>query len=81
MQTRTICSNLLRSKENNRSRWNNFRIIYGDYYHLYFRYTVIVHSEKLGIYGLKKDQLERLQLIHYLAETGMTVSQVSATSI
>jgi hypothetical protein len=62
----------------NQLPWNNFRIIYGEHYHLYFQYIVTVQSERLGIYGLNKDRLKRLQLIHYLAETGMSVSQISA---
>ena len=36
----------------NQLLWNDFRIIYGDKYHLRFRYQALVQSKQLGVFGL-----------------------------
>ena len=61
----------------NQSLWNNFRIIYGDKYHLSFRYQALVQSKQLGVFGLDDYKLNRLKLIKSLSDDGMSTVEIS----
>jgi len=61
----------------NQSLWNNFRIIYGDKYHLSFRYQALVQSKQLGVFGLDDHRLNRLKLIESLSDQGMSTVEIS----
>ena len=61
----------------NQLPWNNFRIIYGDKYHLRFRYQALVQSKQLGVFGLDDYKLNRLKLIKSLSDDGMSTVEIS----
>ena len=61
----------------NQLLWNNFRIIYGDKYHLRFQYQALVQSKQLGVFGLDDHRLNRLKLIKSLSDKGMSTVEIS----
>ena len=60
----------------NQSLWNKFRIIYGNY-ELFLKYRVIIETQKLSIFGLGQNRVNRLQLIKSLSDDGMSSVQIS----
>ena len=57
-------------------RWNNFRIIYGNY-RIVVRFKVVVTSKILGMIGLRDGRLDRLKLMNDLSKEGYTYQQIS----
>ena len=60
----------------NQSLWNKFRIIYGNY-ELFLKYKVIIETQKLSVFGLGQNRLNRLKLIKSLSDDGMSSVQIS----
>ena len=53
----------------NRSLWNNFRKIYGNY-DLFIKYRVVIETKKLSIFNLDPKRSNRLKLIKSLSDQG-----------
>ena len=60
----------------NRSQWNNFRIIYGDY-KLFIRFNVLIETKRLSVIGLDPIKVERLELIRSLFGKGLSYRLIS----
>jgi len=58
------------------SRWNNFRILYGNY-RIVVRFKVVITSKILGMIGLRDGRLDRLKLMNDLSKEGYTYQQIS----
>ena len=68
---------LIYDSQNIQSRWNSFRIIYDDNYKLFFRYSCIIQTKRLGIFRLNDDRLDRLKWIKHLSDSGMSTKEIS----
>ena len=60
----------------NQLLWNKFRIIYGNY-ELFLKYRVMIETQKLSVFGLGQNRVNRLQLIKSLSDDGMSSVQIS----
>ena len=61
----------------NQLRWNRFRMTYGDDYKLYVHFTVELTTNRLGIFRLNDDRLDRLKLIKQLSDSGMSTKEIT----
>ena len=61
----------------NQLRWNRFRMTYGDDYKLYVHFTVELTTNRLGIFRLNDDRLDRLKLIKHLLDSGMSNKEIT----
>ena len=60
----------------NRSLWNNFRKIYGNY-DLFIKYRVVIETKKLSIFNLDPKRSNRLKLIKSLSDQGRSSVEIS----
>ncbi|MDC3033045.1 hypothetical protein OA249_03695 [Litorivicinus sp.] len=58
-------------------RWNRFRTTYGDDYKLYVHFTVELTTNRLGIFRLNDDRLDRLKLIKQLSDINMSTKEIT----
>ena len=57
-------------------RWNEFRIIYGNY-RLFIQYNTIIETSQTSLIGLDHKRVLRLELIKTLSDDGMTNKEIS----
>lgn len=57
-------------------RWNEFRIIYGNY-RLFIQYNTIIETSQTSLIGLDHKRVLRLELIKTLSDDGMTNREIS----
>ena len=50
---------------------------YGDDYKLYVHFTVELTTNRLGIFRLNDDRLDRLKLIKQLSDSGMSTKEIT----
>ena len=53
------------------SQWNRFKSTIFDY-KFYFRFQVIIQTNKLGVFRVGNERLKRLELIYNLHKNGLT---------
>ena len=56
--------------------WNNFREIYGNY-DLFIKFRVVIETQKLSIFNLNPQRLNRLKLIKSLSDQGKSSVEIS----
>ena len=61
--------------KNSRSQWNRFKSTIFDY-KFYFRYQVIIQTNKLGVFRIGNKRLKRLDLIYNLHKNSLTNKQI-----
>ena len=64
-----------RSLEQTPSQWNRFKSTIFDY-KFYFRFQVIIQTNKLGVFRIGNERLKRLDLIYNLHKKGLTNKEI-----
>ena len=62
---------LILSIKTNQSQWNRFKSTIFDY-KFYFRFQIVIQTNKLGIFRIGNERLKRLELIYNLHKNGLT---------
>ena len=57
-------------------QWNKFRNTYSDY-KLFVNFSVLIRTNKLGVFRIRNERLRRLELIYSLHRKGLTNKQIS----
>ena len=57
------------------SQWNRFKRTIFDY-KFYFRFQVIIQTNKLGVFRIGNERLKRLDLIYNLHKNGITNKEI-----
>ena len=61
--------------QQNQLQWNRFKSTIFDY-KFYFRFQVIIQTNKLGVFRIGNERLKRLDLIYNLHKNGLTNKEI-----
>tara|TARA_B100001063_G_C16406657_1_gene377454 strand:- start:150 stop:533 length:384 start_codon:yes stop_codon:yes gene_type:complete len=61
--------------KNSRSQWNRFKSTIFDY-KFYFRFQILIQTNKLGVFRIRNERLKRLELIYNFHKNGLTNKEI-----